>query len=259
MSISTAIVDELASLLWDAHRTGGRAPEPTVTVPGFTVQDGYAVQRRLVDLHLSAGERAIGWKIGMASATAPAVAKPIYGRLLSGMAVPNGGELASERLHEPFAEGEIAFQLAEDLSGSCIGTDEVLAATRGIQPAIEIFARRLGPAASKTADIVADNSLSTAFALGEMAVSISGWDLSLLGMVLRRNGKVVGTGAGAQVLEHPARAVAWLAGALASRGDQLRAGDVVLTGALAGAHSGKPGDHFTATGDRIGEVAVTFR
>jgi 2-keto-4-pentenoate hydratase len=67
----------------------------------------------------------------------------------------------------------------------------------------------------------------------------------------------VGTGAGGEVGD-PAAQVAWLANAAGARGDELRAGDVILTGALGGAHLADAGDVFTAELDRLGSVSVRF-
>ena len=58
-------------------------------------------------------------------------------------------------------------------------------------------------------------------------------DLRLVGIVLEHNGEVVATAAGAASDGHPASAVAELAARLAAAGDPLRAGDIVVTDALA--------------------------
>jgi 2-keto-4-pentenoate hydratase len=50
--------------------------------------------------------------------------------------------------------------------------------------------------------------------------------------------------------------VAWLANALAERGQGLEAGEVVITGAVAGAHAAAPGDAFMVEFDRLGAVEV---
>ena len=94
--------------------------------------------------------------------------------------------------------------------------------------------------------------------MGRAPTPVDGLDLRLLGMVLSRNGEIVGTGAGAQVLGHPARSVAWLANALAAHRQALEAGEIVLAGSLCGAHPVAPGDTVTAEFDRLGTVTATF-
>lgn len=84
-------------------------------------------------------------------------------------------------------------------------------------------------------------------------------DLELAGMVLRKNGRVTATGAGAAVLGHPAAAVAWLANKLAEFEERLETGQVVLSGALAPAVSVGPGDVVEVAVHGLGGVHVVFR
>ena len=57
----------------------------------------------------------------------------------------------------------------------------------------------------------------------------------LVGATLSINGEMKELGAGAAVLGHPANAIAMLANMLAKKGDKVRKGDVILSGALTGA------------------------
>ena len=69
---------------------------------------------------------------------------------------------------------------------------------------------------------------------------------------------MVDTGAGAAVLGNPARCVAWLANKLASFGASLRAGDVILPGAVHRMISVTPGDVFRAEFAHLGTVTARF-
>jgi 2-keto-4-pentenoate hydratase len=258
-SPTAAELEAVADALLAAQRDGGRAPAPTATLAGLDLEAGYAIQRALVERRVAAGESAIGWKVGMASAVGRTAASPgpIYGRLLSGMLVEDGGTLERARLHGPHAEGEIAIVLERPLRGPGVTVTDVLAAAAGARPAIEVFATRLDADAPEVADMVADNSSSAHLALGERLTPLDGLDLRLTGLVFSRDGAIVGTGAGGAVGD-PAAQVAWLANAAGARGDELQAGDVILTGALGGAHLAKAGDVFTADVDRLGSVSVRF-
>jgi 2-keto-4-pentenoate hydratase len=257
--LAAAQLDAVADALLAAQHDGGCVPAPTATLAGLDVEAGYAIQRALVERRLAAGESAIGWKVGMASAVGRTAASPgpIYGRLLSGMLVGDGGTLERARLHGPHAEGEIAIVLERPLRGPGVTVADVLAAAAGVRPAIEVFATRLDADAPEVADMVADNSSSAHLALGDRLTPLDGLDLRLTGLVFSRNEAVAATGAGGQVGD-PAAQVAWLANAAGARGDELRAGDVILTGALGGAHLAEAGDVFTAELDRLGSVSVRF-
>jgi 2-keto-4-pentenoate hydratase len=76
----------------------------------------------------------------------------------------------------------------------------------------------------------------------------------LVGIVLEHNGEVVATAAGAASDGHPASAVAELAARLAAAGDPLRAGDIVVTDALASVGEVRAGDVLVASIGRVGAV-----
>jgi 2-keto-4-pentenoate hydratase len=94
--------------------------------------------------------------------------------------------------------------------------------------------------------------------LGDRVVPVANLDLAAEAVVLSRNGDVVGRGTGADVLGHPAEAVAWLANRLADFGEAILAGQVVLPGAMCASVFAQAGETFTANFASIGSVTVTF-
>jgi 2-keto-4-pentenoate hydratase len=253
--MSDAIIERLLR----AHRDGGLVAPPTADRPGLTEREAYAIQRAVVE---RTGEAVLGWKVGMASAVGRAADAPgpTYGRLLASMLVGPGEPIPRGALHAPEVEGEIAFVLGAPLRGPCVAVADVLAATRGVLPAIEIFAGRLEPGDHTVADLIADNASSARYLVGDTLVAADGLDLRLLGMVQTRGDAVVGAGAGARVLGHPAASVAWLANALAANDEPvaLEAGHVVLSGSLAPPVPARAGDEFTVELDRLGTLSVAF-
>ena len=79
-------------------------------------------------------------------------------------------------------------------------------------------------------------------------------DLASIGMKLRRNGEYIGFGAGASTMGHPARAVAILVQMLAKAGTGLKAGDVILSGAITASTPVKAGDYMRADFGGLGFV-----
>lgn len=77
-------------------------------------------------------------------------------------------------------------------------------------------------------------------------------------MALYKNNELQNTGVGAAALGNPAKCVAWLANKLSAYGIPLKAGEVILSGALSAAVDAKPGDTFYAKFSDLGEVHVSF-
>jgi 2-keto-4-pentenoate hydratase len=234
----------------------------TDELPELTEADGYRIQDALVALHVAAGSRVVGAKLGLTSRAKQremGIAEPIHGWLLGGMGLDPGVPLEVGTLGQPRAEPEIAFLMARDLEGVDVSAVAVLAATEAVFPALEILDSRYRDYRFTLPDVVADQTSAGRFVLGGSLTSPRGIDLALTGCVFSRNGEVVATATGAAALGHPATAVAWLVRRLAASERGLRAGDIVLTGGLTAVAPLKPGDVVSATFDRLGTVTLACR
>ena len=125
-------------------------------------------------------------------------------------------------------------------------------------PALEIVGSRIKKWDISIVDTVADNASSGLFVIGKDRRSLEGLDLREVVMHMTRNGDVVSEGKGAACLDNPLNAVAWLAGELGRRGRPLRAGNIVLSGALGPMVQVNPGDTFEATITGLGTVSARF-
>lgn len=221
----------------------------------------YAVQSVNTKFWQAEGRRVSGRKIGLTAKAVQAqlgVDQPDYGVLFSDMAVADGGHLLASRVIQPKAEAEVALVLARDLDNPETDIQDVLRAAAYVVPAIEIVDSRIADWKITFADTVADNGSSAFYVLGETPRLLAGLDLVTCGMILQVNGEVVSLGAGAACLGHPLRSAAWLARTLARMGDPLRAGEVLLTGALGPMAPIKIGDSVRATIGGLGSAGFTF-
>ena len=254
-------VGQVADALWRAE--GERAPiDPvTDTWPDLSVADAYAIQSHNVSRRVAAGAVIRGHKVGLTSRASQellGVREPNFGVLLDGMFVDEGDEVAFSALVQPRVEAEIAFVMERDLAGPGVTTTDALTAVAGALPAIEVVDSRIRDWRVRLADTVADNASAARVVVGARLTSVAGLDLRLIGMLFHRNGLPFDSGAGAAVLGNPARCVAWLANKLGSLGRGLRAGDVVLPGALHRMVPARPGDVFHATFAHLGSVTAQF-
>ncbi|HEV8650341.1 MAG TPA: fumarylacetoacetate hydrolase family protein [Actinomycetes bacterium] len=234
----------------------------TVDHPGLDLDAAYGVQEAGVRLLTDAGERLIGYKLGLTSRAKQRqmhVDEPLYGELTDAMLLDVGEPLVAAEHLQPRVEPEIAFLIGADLAGERVGAAQVLAATAAVTPALDVLDSRYAGYAFTLADVVADNASAARLVLAGVRHPADRLDLRLVGCLLEVNGRLVATAAGAAALGHPAGAVAWLVRALARRGRGLTAGDIVLSGALTEAVAVAPGDVVLASFDRIGTVELPVR
>ena len=241
--------------------TAARAPLSPLseTVADLDVADGYRIQQETLRLRRRAGERRIGWKVGLTSEATRAelgIDEPIAGYLLASALWLDGQEAAFDRFIAPALEPEIAIVMGRDLAGPGITMLDATRAAEGAAPALEIVDSRFRDWKCGIAAVVADNSFASGLVLASTVTPLTALDLRLEGVLVEHNGRRVGTAAGAAALGHPLHAVAWLANHLGRLGLALRAGDVVLTGSLTSIVRVQPADTVRASFTRIGSVGV---
>jgi 2-keto-4-pentenoate hydratase len=254
------VIEAVARRLRDAYARGAVPPLRDALEPG-DVDAAYAVQDANTKYWTAAGRRIVGRKVGLTAKAVQAqlgVDQPDFGVLFEDMEIADGGVLLSSKSLQPKAEAEVAIILASGLPNADTTPEQVAAAVGEVVAAIEIVDSRIADWKITFADTVADNGSSAFYVLGESRKPLDGLDLWTCGMALEVNGEVVSLGAGVACLGHPLNAAAWLARTLAARGEPLRAGDVVLTGALGPMVAINPGDAVKATIGGLGSVSFTY-
>ncbi|MFB5190051.1 2-keto-4-pentenoate hydratase [Alicyclobacillus fastidiosus] len=259
MSIGTS--SRYAERLFQAQQN--LSPIPPITSEGaeITMETAYAIQLHNVERRLAAGDRVVGHKIGLTSKPMQAmlgVDEPDFGHLFASMQYQSG-DTVDYPLIQPRVEPELAFLLQDDLIGPNVSVQDVLRATRYVLPAIEIIDSRIADWRIQLADTIADNASLGCFVLGDAVRAPEEVNLTTIGGVLRVNGAIVQTGAGGAVMGHPAAAVAWLANKLSSLGTELKAGEVILSGAISAAVTVQPGDRVSLSFGPLGKVDLMMK
>jgi 2-keto-4-pentenoate hydratase len=186
------------------------------------------------------------------------VDQPDSGVLFADMRVVTGATVASGKLLQPKVEAEIAFILADDLDGD-LSESRIRAAAGVAVPAVEIVDSRVRDWSISIIDTIADNGSSALFVLGSEATAATDLYFASRTMRLTQDGVVVSTGRGSDCLGSPLNALRWLARTAAENGSPLRAGHIVLSGALGPMVPVRPGSStYVAEIDEIGSVEVSF-
>lgn len=225
------------------------------------IASAYAVQEINTNLRLAEGARIIGKKIGLTNAAIQShfgIDQPDYGMLWHDMEVENGGELSVSQIIQPKTEAEIAFVLGKDLDMDKITSIDVMNAIDYALPSLELVGSRVSNWDIKITDTIADNASASHWVVGHTPTKISDFDMIKCQMTMSKNGQVVSEGTGANCLGSPINATVWLAQMMRSVGQPLKAGDLILTGALGPFIDIAAGDHFVASIEGLGEVSVTF-
>ncbi len=253
---------EIAHRLIEAAVTRTATTPLTNDFPDLDPATAYEVQDAVVQARVDSGAAIIGAKLGLTSVakqTQMNVTEPLYGWLTDDMQLDTGETLVCSKYIQPRCEPEVAFLLGADLEGPHVLASHVLAATALIFPAVDILDSRFAGYKFTGPDVIADNSSCAGFVFGGQGVDPRGIDLRLIGCTFEKNGALLATAAGAAVLGHPAAAVAWMVRRMALRGQGMRAGQVVMAGALTEAVAVSPGDTIVARFDRLGTVELPCR
>ncbi len=257
-----SVIDEAADALFEA-RAAGRAIAPVRNrLPAKNIESAYAVQQRNVARHQAAMAKIVGRKIGLTSKAVQqqlGVDQPDFGVLFDFMAVHGDEvEIPLKGLISPRIEAEIAFVLGRDITQAALSRQALEACIQGVAASAEIVDSAIAGWDIDIVDTIADNASSAGFVLGSVEPYEAGRDLRSPTMRLIKGGAVVSSGTGAASLGDPINALAWLADTAVSFGAPLRAGDIILAGALGPMIPLQPGQH-TIEIDGFPPLVITAR
>lgn len=247
-------LDQLAAYVDEAALTATEIAQISETHK-LTIAEAYAVQALSVQRRYARGETRVGVKMGLTSRAKMiqvGVSDVVWGRLTDAMREEEGGTVSMARYIHPRVEPEIAFLMKAPLAGR-VSPLEAMAAVGAVAPALEIIDSRYKAFKFDVGDVIADNSSSSGFVIGQWAPPTV--DLSNLGMVLSIDGRAGEIGSSAAILGHPVRSLVAAARMVAEAGERLEAGDIVLAGGATAAIPMAAGQSVLLEVENLGQVA----
>ncbi len=262
MNLDHEKIDQLAEELLKAEEQGETIKPFSERFSMFTTKDGYAIQRSITELKLAEGHRIVGKKIGFTSEKLRQqfnVDEPDYGIITHKAVMMEQEPLVMSELISPKIEAEIAFILKDDLNKPDVTVADVIGATAGIMPSLEIVDSRFEDWRVTVADTIADNAANARIILGGVMRPLEAYDLRYIGLTIFQNGELIDSATGSAVSGNPVHAVVWLANKLYELGYPLKKGEIVMSGSFTPVHNLRVGDDVRAVFDRLGEVSVVCK
>jgi 2-keto-4-pentenoate hydratase len=255
-------MERAAAALREARRSGNQIAPIASTYGLDSIDEAYAAAAVNTRARLAEGRRLTGRKIGLTAESVQrqlGVDQPDFGVLFDDMELLDRGTVPIERLMQPKIEAEIAFVIARDLKiVEAPSWGEFVSAIAYALPALEIVDSAIADWRIGIVDTVADNASAGLYVLGDQPVALGAFQLASVEAVLTCSGTIVSQGRGSACLGHPLRAAHWLVCEMARRGEALRAGEIILSGALGPTAPVKSGDVIEADFGGFGRVACRF-
>ena len=209
---------------------------------------------------IAAGEKPLGWKVGLGATPAMErlrIKAPLVGFMMQKSLVPNASTVSFAGWTKPVAEPEVAVHMGKDLPG---GADRATtaAAIAALGPAIELA--DLNPPPDDVEVALAGNIFHRHVILGPSDPARAGAKLDgLVGHVFRRGALAAKQENVEQLIGEMIGIVQHVAGTLAAYGERLRAGDVIITGSIVPPPFIEPDEtEFAYALEPIGGLKVNF-
>ena len=206
-----------------------------------------------------------GYKIAYTTAAlqqSSGISEPVAGVILANNVRHSPAVLNPADFLQPGIECEVGVRMGRDLpaSGAPYDRDGVSEAVEAAMTAFEVVDNRRTQGQDTQTQLlttISSNILNAGVVLGEPVTDWRAIHLAGCRGYMEINGEVVGEGLGSDVMGHPLEPLAWLANNLASRGQELKAGMVVITGSIVSPKWLKAGDSALIEIEGLGKAQLS--
>ncbi|MEI7973447.1 MAG: fumarylacetoacetate hydrolase family protein [Bdellovibrio sp.] len=255
---SPATLQKLAQKLLNARRSAEPVDQLSTEL-SFSSAEAYEIQR-LQMLEESAGQGIFGWKMGLTSLAKRQqmnLHEPVYGYLLPSMQVKEAVSL--QGLIHPKVEPEIAFLVNRDIQGP-LTYEQASQSIDAVAPALEILDSRYKLFRYfSLQDVIADNSSSSRFVLGDWRRHWRSLDLKNLDLEISLRGRLQFSEKASAISGDPVISLVQLTQLLSDHGLKIEAGQCVLAGAATAAVELQTGQHFNLDVGGLGACQLEVR
>jgi 2-keto-4-pentenoate hydratase len=248
-------IDRIAREFHAAFLADAGYEPPSATAP-LDLEQAYAVQRAFNRLRAQS-DAVAGFKAGMNAAAAQralGLAGPATGVLFESGARAPGSTVPRSEFHNLVLETELGFRTARRIATRVDTDAELRAAIATVAPMLELADPRYGRAAVRGTDMIAANLACGGFVEGP-AHATAAVDLNAIEVRLTHNGRPVHESRADELMGDHWAALRWLVNTVIAQGHVIEAGQLLMTGALGGAHPAQPGTWVAEFGT-LGGVAV---
>lgn len=211
------------------------------------LEQAYTVQEELIKRFNSAGQKVVGYKLGLTDPKAQAdmaLDMPLFGKLVEGWSFTDGAAIPTDKLISPRVEGEVAFIFSAKIDDPEVDEETLINSIGKVMPALEICDSAFAGWPRSLFDAVADNLSSGFYVLGKAQQDVRSVDFAGMKMDLYRNDDKAVEGDASKCMGSPLRACLWLVREMAERGTPVQAGDVILSGSLGPMQKVEKGDRI---------------
>lgn len=224
-------------------------------------ETAYRIQDLTLAKRLERGEELVGVKLGLTSKAKQKtmnVDSPIMAWLTDAMVLPSDEPASMSQFIHPRVEPELVVTLKQDLTGPGVTKAQALDAVGSVLAGVEIIDSRYRNFRFTHEDVVADNASSGSYLTGPVAKPVADVDLSLEGVLVEVDGAVQNSATGAAIMGDPAEALAVAANVLGRRGLTMKAGWVVLLGAMTDAVPVQAGSALAFHYSTLGSIYMSW-
>jgi len=251
-------IDHLARRFLAALRANEPFQPPSAAAT-LEMAEAQGVQRAFNALRAVADPIA-GFKAALNAAgpqRALGLSAPIVGALFASGARAPGSMIDRAAYRALLIETELGFRAARRIDAPIDDLDDVRAAMATVAPMFELADPGFGRVPIRGTDMVAANAASGGFVEGPRRAAAA-CDVNAVTVALRRAGEVLHEARGSDLMGDQWCALRWLVNAVVAQGYVIEPGQLLLTGALGGAHPAVPGVYIADFGE-FGGLTLTVR